>query len=285
MFPTTAPAMSDAPDTTLMYAALDVARIAGEVALRHFRTALAVETKSDGSPVTVADRGAERAAREWIEERFPGDGILGEEFGLVRPGAPRRWILDPIDGTKSFVRGVPLWGSLAALVEGDGDERRVVAGAAYFPALGESLAAATGTGAWWNGVRCSVSRVATIDESVVLTTDEQFRHAPERRDAWDALAGRALFSRTWGDCYGYRLVATGRAEVMVDGILSPWDAAAFLPIIEEAGGVLTDWTGRHTAFGGNAVATNAAVATAARRILGAGGPEAAPGSAPGTSME
>lgn len=264
------------PSSVLMEAAAAIARVAGDVALRHFRTVLTVESKADGSPVTVADRAAERTARDWIEARFPDDGILGEELGVARPDASRRWILDPIDGTRTFVRGVPLWGSLVALVERHrgshggtlGDENRVIAGAAYFPALGESLAAAPGAGAWWNGGRCSVSGVATMEEAVVLTTDERFRHAPERRDAWDALAGSALLSRSWGDCYGYLLVATGRAEVMVDGILSPWDAAAFLPIIEEAGGVLTDWTGTRTAFGGDAIASNAALATTARCLLG-----------------
>jgi histidinol phosphatase-like enzyme (inositol monophosphatase family) len=256
----------------LMEAAAEVARIAGDVALRYFRSTLAVEAKADGSPVTIADRSAERAAREWLEGRFPEAGILGEELGVTRPDAPRRWILDPIDGTKSFIRGVPLWGSLVALVERAESGDRVLAGAAYFPALGESLAASPGAGAWWNGARCSVSRVANIEEATVLTTDEQFRHAPARRAAWEALAGSALLSRSWGDCYGYLLVATGRAEVMADGILSPWDAAAFLAIVEEAGGVLTDWTGNRTAFGGAAIASNAALATAARQLLGAGAP-------------
>jgi histidinol phosphatase-like enzyme (inositol monophosphatase family) len=264
--------VSTESSSVLMEAAAEVARLAGDVAVRHFRSSLDVETKADGSPVTIADRSAERAAREWLEKRFPGDGILGEELGVTRPDARRRWILDPIDGTKSFVRGVPLWGSLVALVEQTGDENRVLAGAACFPALGESLAAAPGSGAWWNGVRCAVSLVASIEEATVLTTDEHFRHVPARRAAWNALADRALLSRSWGDCYGYLLVATGRAEVMVDGILSPWDAAAFLPIIEEAGGVLTAWTGERTAFGGNAIASNAALATTARRLLGAGAP-------------
>jgi histidinol phosphatase-like enzyme (inositol monophosphatase family) len=254
----------------LMEAAAELARIAGDVALRHFRSTLVVEAKTDGSPVTIADRGAERAAREWIDAHFPDDGILGEELGIARPDAPRRWILDPIDGTKSFIRGVPLWGSLVALVEREGDVSRVLAGAAYFPALGESLVAAPGAGSWWNGARCLVSDVAKMEEATVLTTDELFRHAPERLGAWNALAGRALLSRSWGDCYGYLLVATGRAEVMVDGILSPWDAAAFLPIIEEAGGVLTDWTGKRTPFGGDAIASNAALASTTRRLLGAG---------------
>lgn len=264
--------MNRESSSVLMQAAAEVARLAGDVAMGHFRSAIAVEIKMDGSPVTIADRSAERAAREWLEERFPGDGILGEELGVTRPDARRRWILDPIDGTKSFIHGVPLWGSLVALVELTGDENRVLAGAASFPALGESLAAAPGSGAWWNGARCAVSRVAKIEEATVLTTDERFRHVPARRAAWNALADRALLSRSWGDCYGYLLVATGRAEAMVDAILSPWDAAAFLPIIEEAGGVLTSWTGERTAFGGDAIASNAALAGTARRLLGAGAP-------------
>ena len=258
--------MIDESPTTLMAAAADVARLAGDVALRHFRTALTVEAKSDGSPVTVADREAERTARDWIEARFPRDGILGEELGTTRPDAARRWIVDPIDGTRTFLRGVPLWGTLVAAVEGD----RVVAGAAYYPAIGELLAAAPGAGAWWNGARCSVSGVASLSEATVLTTDERFTHSASQRESWTRLAVSARMSRSWGDCYGYLLVATGRAELMVDGILSAWDAAPFLPIIEEAGGVLTDWAGHRTAFGGSAIATNSALAARAREVLGAG---------------
>ena len=250
----------------LMYAAADVARLAGDVALRHYRGDIAVETKGDGSPVTIADRAAETAARRWLGERFPGDGILGEEFGLERADAPRRWVLDPIDGTKSFVRGVPLWGTLVAVVEGE----RVLAGAAYFPAAGEMIAAAPGEGCWWNGARARVSAVAALDQATVCVTDERFPEHPDRRAAWRSLAVRAAVSRTWGDCYGYLLVATGRAEVMVDPVMSPWDAAALQPIIAEAGGVFTDWDGTATAFAGSVVATNAAVASDARRLLHGG---------------
>jgi fructose-1,6-bisphosphatase/inositol monophosphatase family enzyme len=150
-----------------------------------------------------------------------------------------------------------------ALCEGE----RVLAGAAYFPAIGELVAAAPGAGCWWNGSRCTVSAVATNTEALVLTTDERFRDRPERRAGWERLATRARLSRTWGDCFGYLLVATGRAEVMCDPILSPWDAAALQPIVREAGGVFTDWDGRDTAFGGSAVATNAALAHEARALL------------------
>ena len=244
--------------------AAELARIAGTVALRHYRTNLTVETKADGSPVTVADRAAETAARAWVQSRFPQDGILGEELGEERPGAPRRWIIDPIDGTKAFVRGTPLWGSLVALCEGE----RVLAGAAYLPAVDELVAAAPGAGCWWNGSRCRVSTVGTLADATVLTTDERFPENPECAPGWRSLARAASVSRTWGDCFGYLLVATGRAEVMCDGTMSVWDAAALQPIIEEAGGVFTDWRGTATAFGGSAIATNRLLADEVRAVLG-----------------
>ncbi|MEO6527142.1 MAG: histidinol-phosphatase [Gemmatimonadaceae bacterium] len=243
--------------------AAELARITGLVALRHYRSRLTVETKADGSPVTIADRAAEEAARAWVRERFPDDGVLGEELGEERPGARRRWIIDPIDGTKAFVRGTPLWGSLVALCEGE----RVLAGAAYFPAVDEIIAAAPGAGCWWNGSRCRVSNVAAVSDATVLTTDDRFTERPERRAGWTALSQAASVSRTWGDCFGYLLVATGRAEVMCDPIMNPWDAAALQPIIEEAGGVFTDWSGAATAFGGSAIATNKTLADEARAFL------------------
>ncbi len=242
-----------------------LARIAGDTALAHFRSPLAVETKGDGSPVTIADREAEHAVRAWVESHFPDDGVLGEELGAVREGAPLRWIVDPIDGTKSFVRGVPLWGSLVALAQGE----RVLAGAAYFPPVSELLVAAPGAGCWRNGARTSVSDVSDFAASTVLTTDERFADRPDRLTGWRALSARASVSRTWGDCYGYLLVATGRAEAMIDPILSPWDAAALQPIIAEAGGVFTCWDGVETAFGGSAVATNFVLAEAVRHVLAA----------------
>jgi histidinol phosphatase-like enzyme (inositol monophosphatase family) len=248
----------------LLDAVQELARRTGGIALRHFRSALTVEAKSDGSPVTIADRSAEQAAREWIMRRFPEDGILGEEYGGHLPAAKRRWILDPIDGTKTFVRGVPLWGTLVAICEGE----TVLAGAACFPAVDELIAAAPGLGCWWNGSRAHVSSVTEIANATVLTTDERFRQQPDRRDRWRALADAASVSRSWGDCYGYLLVATGRAEVMVDPVMSAWDAAALMPVIVEAGGAFTDFSGAATAFGGNVVATNLGVAARARELLG-----------------
>ena len=249
--------------SVLLEAVHEAARVAGDIAMRHYRSALAVESKADGSPVTIADREAEGGVREWIAGRFPEDGIEGEELGVTRGDARRRWVVDPIDGTKTFIRGVPLWGTLIALVEG----REVLAGAAYFPAVGEIIAAAPGEGAWWNDARCSVSRVNRIDRATVLTTDARFPGDDAKRSAWQELSRRALVSQTWGDCYGYLLVATGRAEVMADPRMSVWDAAALQPIIEEAGGVFTDWSGARTAFGGSAIATNAELAAETRALL------------------
>lgn len=254
---------NEAP-AVLLQAAAELAKLAGDVALSHYRANVAVETKGDGSPVTIADRAAERAARDWLAARFPRDGVLGEEFGETGRGARRRWVLDPIDGTKTFVRGVPLWGTLVALTEGE----TVLAGAAYFPAVDEMLAAAPGEGCWWNGARCRVSGVSHLGQATCLATDERMDGRVERQAAWHRLVEQVAVSRTWGDCYGYLLVATGRAEVMVDPVMNAWDACALQPIIEEAGGVFTDWRGRATAFGGDSIATNAALSRVVRSALG-----------------
>lgn len=247
-----------------MHAAAEVARVAGAIANRHFRGAdLSVRSKGDGSPVTVADLESERAARDWIRQRFPADGILGEEFGAERLDAKRRWVLDPIDGTRTYVHGVPLWGTLVGVSTGD----EIVAGAAFFPALDELICAAPGAGSWLNGKRVQVSRISRLTDSLVLTTDETFASLPARRAAWQRMTSEAGMSRSWGDCYGYLLVASGRAEAMVDPVLSEWDATALVPVVEEAGGVFTDWSGQRGARGGSAIATNAALASQVREAL------------------
>jgi histidinol phosphatase-like enzyme (inositol monophosphatase family) len=245
-----------------MEAAADVARIAGENAMRYFRTSISADVKQDQSPVTIADRSSEQIAREWIEQRFPADGILGEEYGAKSPDARRRWIIDPIDGTRSFIRGVPFWGTLVAVLEGD----TVIAGASSYPALGETLVAARGEGCWWNASPCRVSSVDDLAQATVLATDAAFRDDPGKLERWLALAAQSGMSRTWGDCVGYLLVATGRAEVMVDPVVSAWDIAALMPAIIEAGGVFTDWEG-NSECGKSAIATNALLAERARRIL------------------
>ena len=246
-----------------MDAVAEVADLAGDIAKGYYGKSPEIRTKTDGSPVSVADVAAERAAREWIELRFPDDGIVGEELPPLRAGAARRWILDPIDGTYTFLQSVPLWGTLVAVAEGDS----VIAGAAYFPALDEIIVAARGEGCWWNGSRASVSTVADLAEARLLTTDARFMRDAARRERWMQLQDGARTMRTWGDCYGYLLVATGRADIMVDDVISDWDCAALLPIIAEAGGEFTDWRGRATAFGGDAIATNANLGGIVREIL------------------
>lgn len=255
--------------TSLVEAALEAALLTGAVALEHFEThrksrSLSVETKRDGSPVSNADREAEAAARAWIGAHFPKDGVWGEELGRSNPERARLWLVDPIDGTKSFLAGVPLWGCLIAVCEGD----EVLAGAATFPATGEAIAASRDGTLLVRGAAGGVSSVAAVADALVLTTDERFQDAPHCREPFRALAAEARLARTWGDAFGYFLVATGRAELMTDGKLSPWDAACFLPIIEAAGGVFTDWRGERSAMGEHgAIATNASLAVSLRQAL------------------
>ncbi len=248
---------------TLLEFAVDTAWRAGRITLAHFQTGLNVETKPDLSPVTIADRAAEALCRELIEARFPGDGILGEEMGETRPGGRRRWIIDPIDGTRAFVHGVPLYSVLLALEE----EGEPVLGVIHLPALMETVWAARGEGCWWDGRRALVSEVDRLEDATVCTSEGNIGD-PERAAAWRRLAARTANARTWGDAFGYALVATGRAEAMIDPIVSAWDCAAVRPIIEEAGGVFTDWSGTTTHLGGSAVATNAALARSLRQLLG-----------------
>lgn len=249
--------------SVLFEAVQEAARLCGDVANSHFRKALTVEWKPDGSEVTRADREAEAAVREWILQRFPDDAVIGEELGTERNDGRRRWLIDPIDGTRSFVRGVPLWGSMIA-VEEDGV---VLAGAINCAASGDFVIAARGEGCWHNGNRASVSTVDALDKATILGTDQRFRKNPSRAGRFAALGSRVAVARSWGDCYGYVLVATGRAELMVDDRLSPWDVAALVPIIEEAGGVFTDWNGQG-GMGVDAVATNALLADEFRKLLG-----------------
>jgi histidinol-phosphatase len=252
-----------------MEAVGEAAAAAGAVALSHFGRDLTVERKGDGSPVTVADRAAEDVARAWIAARFPADGIRGEEGGAIRPEARFQWLIDPIDGTRSFVRGVPLWATLVARLEGG----EAVAGALVFPALRETLIAARGLGCHWNGTRASVSSVGRLQDAAVLITDERLLR-PEQAP-WSELARVAGLSRTWGDAYGYLLVATGRAEVMADAIANAWDLAAPQVAVEEAGGVFTDWRGQRGFEGGSGLATNLSLAVDVRARLASGSRSAA----------
>ena len=232
--------------------AVELARGAGDITLKYFRKRPETSTKSDGSYVTIADREAETYLRRQIAERYPDDGIVGEEEGESPGESGRRWIVDPIDGTFAFVHGVPFYGVLIGL-EIDGE---LSVGVINIPALDEIVSAAKGVGCFLNGERTRVSNTARLEDALLLCTDFTSCERYGFGRAAELLQARAKTSRTWGDCYGYVLVATGRADVMLDPVMNLWDCAALLPIMEEAGGTFTDWRGVRTAAGNNSIATN-----------------------------
>lgn len=236
----------------LMDSAALLAREAGEITLSYFRRPFVAEQKADGSFVTAADREAERHLRAGIEKLFPDDAILGEEEGEKAGSSGRRWIIDPIDGTFSFVHGVPFYGVLIGLEIGD----EPVVGVVNIPALGELAVAGRGLGCYLNGERVSTSSASDLDESLLLATDFGTCREYGFGEAAEELQRRFGARRSWGDCYGHLLVATGRAECMLDPVMNLWDCAALLPIVEEAGGTFTDWHGRRTIHSGNAISTN-----------------------------
>ena len=243
--------------------AVELARGAGEITLKYFKRSPETKTKADGSFVTVADREAESYIRRKIHDRFPNDSILGEEDGVLEGNSTRRWIIDPIDGTFSFVHGVPFYGVLLALeIEGE-----LSLGVVNIPALDEMVYAARGMGCFFNGKATQVSSTEQLSSSLVLSTDFAGCGRHGKGKAASELQRIAKTSRTWGDCYGYVLVATGRADVMLDPVMNLWDCAAVLPIIEEAGGTFTDWHGRKTAGGGNAIATNGKLFAEVMRVV------------------
>jgi histidinol phosphatase-like enzyme (inositol monophosphatase family) len=232
--------------------AVGIAREAGDVTLQYFKGSFAVERKTDNSFVTIADREAESLLRDRIVQRFPDDAILGEEKGEQPGRSGRRWIVDPIDGTYSFVHGVPLYAVLIGL-EIDAEP---VLGVVNLPALNEMVYAARGLGCFANDERAQVSSTSALDQALLLSTDfgtcAQYGFGP----AADALQRMVHARRTWGDAYGHILVATGRAEIMLDPVMNIWDCAALLPIVEEAGGTFTDWHGHRSITAGNAISTN-----------------------------
>ena len=229
---------------------------AGKLTLAYFQTGVHIDYKTDRTPVTLADRKAEEQIRSRIEARFPQHSIVGEEYGLRESEGSRfRWFIDPIDGTKSFMRGVPLYAVLIGLeIEG-----QVEAGVAYFPALDEMIAAATGLGCWWNGRRARVSQEESLERAVVTYTNVAGFEKYGRQPAWERIQKATYFQAGWGDAYGYLLVATGRAELMLDPAMNVWDCAPFPPILKEAGGFFGDWQGRDTIYGNEAIATTQAL--------------------------
>jgi histidinol-phosphatase len=232
--------------------AVETAYMAGRLTLGYFQAGVQTDFKADDSPVTVADQKTEELIRGRIESEYPDHAIVGEEYGTKETeGASHCWYVDPIDGTKSFVHGVPLYAVLIALeIEG-----AVSVGAAYFPALDEMVAAATGHGCWWNGRRAHVSRVAALKDAVVAYTDVANFDRYGRSEEWARIAAATYYRAGWCDAYGHMLVATGRVELMLDPIMSSWDCGPFLPILQEAGGYFGDWQGNATIHGGEALST------------------------------
>lgn len=240
--------------------AVEIATEAGQITLRYFGQSVQVERKADDSPVTIADRASEQHLRQRIAAAFPADAILGEEFGEQPGTSGYRWILDPIDGTKSFIHGVPLYGTLIGVEF----QQTSCLGVIHIPASRETVHAATGAGAWYlkDGAAPRPARVGNcqrLEEALFCTSEVDGFYKVDRFDAFAALSRAAKLARTWGDCYGYLLVATGRADLMVDPRMHVWDAAALLPILLEAGGAFTDWQGNETIYGGNGIAANRAL--------------------------
>ena len=255
--------------------ARNIAYQAGEQTLRYFYNTgnLLVERKADESPVTVADRETELLLRQRISERFPDDAIFGEEFPAREGSSGYRWILDPIDGTKSFICGVPLYSTLIGLEH----EGHCVGGVIALPALGELVWAGRSLGAWHETKqsepkKCSVSERSVLSDATFLTSEVLTFDKYNRREAYNRLERSVRLTRTWGDAYGYALIATGRADVMVDPAMSEWDAAPLRVILEEAGGRFTDWQGNATIFGNEGVATNGILHDEVLRYLGATNP-------------
>lgn len=235
--------------------AIDAARAAGRITLEAFGSSQTFDTKPDGSPVTDTDRRAEELLRRRIAERSPRDGILGEEFGGEAGGSGRTWTVDPIDGTVSFVHGVPLYGVLIGLLDG----AEAVLGVIHLPALDETLAAVRGGGCEWTRGGSDprpgrVRETTRLDRALVLCTDVS--RLGSVRGGLERLTAHVGRLRTWGDCYGHTLVATGRADAMIDPRMSPWDSVPLQPVVEESGGRFTTLAGEPRPDGGSAVSTN-----------------------------
>ncbi len=256
-----------------LQAACDLARQAGEVTLRYFRASdLQVEHKSDASPVTAADREAERLLRQRIAELFPHDTIHGEEFGVQEGTSPFTWVLDPIDGTKSFIHGVPLYGTLIGLL----NRQEPAAGVIHVPALGETVWGTPSAGTWYarDGVApqpCRLRHCGQLAQATLLTSEVEGFTATGTFSVLQRLAAATNITRTWGDCYGYLLLATGRADVMIDPRMHLWDAVAVMAVIQGAGGTFTDWLGQPRPDGGNGIATSKTLLPAVLELVQAAG--------------
>jgi inositol-phosphate phosphatase / L-galactose 1-phosphate phosphatase / histidinol-phosphatase len=217
----------------------ELADTAGRIALTHFRSTADFERKQDLTPVTIADRAIEVELRRLISSRFPDHGILGEEMGST-PGHHHTWYLDPIDGTKSFISGMPLFGLLVALA--DEKAGSVVAGMIDMPALAERWYG-TPSGTTFNGKPVRVSRTARLEDAQIYTSSPDF-FTPQDWSRYDALSQKAMFRRFGGDCYQYGLLASGYCDLVVETSLKSFDFMALIPVVEGAGGIIRDWEGQ-----------------------------------------
>ena len=240
--------LGPAVSQSLIEEAEELARRAGHLTLDWYRPSVEVDLKADGSPVTEADRAAEQMLRSELTERYPRDSIIGEEHGYSGGDSGRTWFIDPIDGTQSFIRGVPLFATLLAVEDAHG----MAVGVIDLPALGDTVAAGRGLGCFLNGRRITVNRRTDIEGSVLCTSGYDL--IPD--DVADRLHRSPLLLRGWGDAYGYALVAAGRIEAMLDPVVRPWDIAPMAVIIPEAGGTFTDCTGMPDYRSGTGLATN-----------------------------
>ncbi len=239
-----------------------LATASGEIIKRYFRSDLAVESKADDSPVTIADKQAEEIMREMIMKEFPAHGIIGEEFGNHNESAEYQWVLDPIDGTKSFVSGTFLFGTLIGLMK-DGQP---IVGTIHHPITSHMLIG-TGDEARLNDEPVKVRSTANLRDAVLLYTDFIDVGQYQNGIAFQQLMGKTKYNRTWGDCHGYFLVATGFADVMLDPIMHLWDIVALVPIIEGAGGKITSWNGGPPLSGNGIVASNGRLHSQVMRVL------------------
>jgi histidinol-phosphatase len=242
---------------------VDAARAGGQVALGFFDRDIQVEWKADESPVTVADRNAEQALRQQLTAAFPGDGLLGEEFGDTPGTTGYRWIIDPIDGTRSFVRNISHWATLIGL-EYRGE---MIAGVSYAPADGQFFRALRGDGTFKNDKRMHVSGVSKLDQALASYSGFQFfQKAGKERQFFNVLSGVDR-ARGFGDYYGFTLLAQGSVDVMVDHGVHIWDIAGLQVIVEEAGGRFSDWDGGRDLHRPDCVATNGLLHGATLAIL------------------
>ena len=241
---------------------------AGRITLSYYNKSIVHDLKADETPVTAADKATEEFIRREIEKTYPNHAIMGEEFGALNSSSHAnqstfRWIVDPIDGTKAFIKGVPFYSVLIAL-EVDGIAR---VGAVGFPALDEVLYAADGLGAWCNGMRARVSDVNEMKKAVFTFTSWSGYRTKKRLDVFENLHRDCFFGRGWGDAYGFYLVAMGRTEIHVEPSFAVWDVAPFLPIIREAGGFFGSWEGEEGYSQKSVVAVNAALKSKVLKLM------------------